>query len=181
MKRRTIELRSGTWEWSVVDPDDPRARGRTRTTRVARTPVPAGGDGTNPEETPAEIEHDLDPELDPEGSPPLPRRRIELRSTAEERHRMCVRVPPHLGNAGDEAAVRMLALNPDRRTVVDPAGTMWALWPEHREDVAAPPASLAAPRHVRAAHDGERPRKLSLPEGLALGQLTDQEILDLLA
>ena len=93
---------------------------------------------------------------------------------------MCVRVPPHLGNAGDEPAVRMLAFNPDRRTVVDLAGIIWAIWPEQLEAVAAPPASLYAPRHVRAARDGERPRKLSLPEGLALGQLTDQEILDLL-
>ena len=95
------------------------------------------------------------------------------------RTRMCVRVPPHLGHPGDEAAVTMLALNPDRRVVVDSDGTTWFLWPVHQEKETAP-ANLAATRTVRALGNGGRPRTLSLPEGLALGQLTDQEILDLL-
>jgi hypothetical protein len=90
---------------------------------------------------------------------------------------MCVRVPPHLGKAGDDAAVTMLAHNPDRRVVVDPGGEVWALWPEDREP-AAP--GVAGPRTVRALRHGERPRTLVLPDGLALGQLTDREILDLL-
>ena len=75
MRRRTIQLRSGTWEWSVVDPDDPRTRGWSRTSRPRTTTVANanGGDGAQSawaEETPA-------------GAPPLPKRRIELRSTED--------------------------------------------------------------------------------------------------
>jgi hypothetical protein len=54
---------------------------------------------------------------------------------------------------------------------------VWALWPEDREP-AAP--GVTGPRTVRALREGERPRTLVLPDGLALGQLTDREILDLL-
>jgi len=171
VKRRTIELRSGTWEWTVVDPDDPRMQRRPRTARARATTSPGAGDD-------AAETHTEDAALG--GAPPLPKRRIELRSTDDERHRMCVRVPSHLGNAGDEAAVTMLALNPDRRTLVGTDGTVWSLWPVHHESDAAP-ASLAASRTVRALPQGGRPRTVSLPEGLALGQLTDREILDLLA
>lgn len=155
MKRHTISLRSGTWEWSVVDPDDPRRRYSSRRSSARVSPwVP-----------------------DPDGAPPLPRRRVELRSTSDVRHRMCVGVPPHLGHAGDDAAVTMLAHNPDRRVVVGRDGTVWALWPEDR-DPASP--GVAGRRRVHALRQGERPRTLLLPEGLALGQLTDGEILDLL-
>lgn len=169
MKRRTIELRSGTWEWSVVDPDDPRRRPRFTSRAISVAAVAP----VDPPRTSAQ-------DTGPAGAPPLPRRRIELRSTSNDHHRMCVRVPPHLGNAGDEAAVTMLALNPDRRTVMDGDGTTWSLWPEHAEN--APGAHpLSGPRRVRAQRDGDRARVIFLPEGLALGQLTDREILDLLA
>jgi hypothetical protein len=75
----------------------------------------------------------------------------------------------------------MLALNPDRRTVVGRDGKTWALWPVREESAGVAHAALAAARRVRAVPEGGRPRTISLPEGLALGQLTDQEILDLLA
>ena len=94
---------------------------------------------------------------------------------------MCVRVPPHLGHAGDDAAVTMLALNPDRRIVIGGDGTRWALWPVHEHATAVPHAALAGSRTVRAFPEGGGARTIALPEGLALGQLTDQEILDLLA
>ena len=169
MRRRTIQLRSGTWEWMVVDPDDPRARGWSR---AARSRAPAGAvaatDVPSSEPTPA-------------GAPPLPKRHIELRSTENERQQMAVRVPSHLGKAGDDAAVTMLALNPDRRIVVGTDGTTWALWPVREEAAGVPHTALAGARTVRAVPDGGRARTISLPEGLALGQLTDQEILDLLA
>jgi hypothetical protein len=92
---------------------------------------------------------------------------------------MAVRVPSHLGKAGDDAAVTMLALNPDRRVVMGSDGTKWFLWPLQQESEAGP-TSLGAKRAVRALPEGGRPRTLALPEGLALGQLTDREILDLL-
>lgn len=173
MKRRIIELRSGTWEWSVVDPDDPRMQRRARSAR-ARVAAGSGEDAA------AEAAGGNGNGKDGRGAPPLPKRRIELRSTDDPRDRMCVRVPPHLGHPGDEAAVRMLALNPDRRVVVAADGTSWYLWPVHHESDAAP-TSLAASRTVRALPEGGRARTLSLPEGLALGQLTDREILDLLS
>lgn len=170
MKRRTIELRSGTWEWSVVDPDDPRTR-RARAPRARAASVVGGAeDGARTTEG----------ATSDAGAPPLPKRRIELQGTEDGRRRMCVKVPPHLGNAGDEAAVTMLALNPDRRVVVGRDGTTWYLWPVHH-DAEAAPANLAATRTVRALAEGGRPRTLSLPAGLALGQLTDGEILELLA
>ena len=165
MRRRTIELRSGTWEWDVVDPDDPRRRASGNSTGVR-----AGAGVAATESTRGHAAH-----AEPTGAPPLPRRRVELRSTADGR--MCVRVPPHLGHAGDDAAVTMLAHNPDRRTVVDPGGNVWALWPEDREPTAP---GVTGTRTVRALREGERPRTLVLPDGLALGQLTDREILDLL-
>jgi hypothetical protein len=171
LRRRTIQLRSGTWEWSVVDPDDPRTRGWSRTSR-SRTSSAVGG-ATSAETATSETT--------PAGAPPLPKRRIELRSTEDARHRMCVRVPPHLGNAGDEAAVTMLALNPDRRFVVGGDGTSWALWPVREDAAAVPKEALAGSHRVRAVPEGGRARTISLPEGFALGQLTDQEILDLLA
>ena len=169
MKRRIIELRSGTWEWSVVDPDDPRVQHRPRTRARAGSAVGAGDGGLQQAGS-----------NEPAAAPPLPKRRIELRSTEDPRDRMSVRVPPHLGHAGDDAAVTMLALNPDRRVVVAADGTTWFLWPLHHESDAAP-ASLAASRSVRALPEGGKARTLSLPEGLALGQLTDREILDLLS
>jgi hypothetical protein len=171
VRRRTIQLRSGTWEWSVVDPDDPRTRGWSRSAR-SRTTSTVGA-AASPETAPAEPT--------PAGAPPLPKRRIELRSTEDHRHRMCVRVPPHLGHAGDEAAVTMLALNPDRRIVVGGDGITWALWPVREEAAAVPKAALAGSHRVCAVPEGGRPKQFSLPEGFALGQLTDQEILDLLA
>jgi hypothetical protein len=167
--RRTIQLRSGTWEWSVVDPDDPRARGWSQAARARSAAVGAAAtEGTGAEPFPA-------------GAPPLPKRRIELRSTGDERHRMCVKVPAHLGNAGDDAAVTMLALNPDRRIVVSRSGTTWTLWPVHESAPAVQSAALAGSRTVRAVPDDGRARTISLPDGLALGQLTDEEILELLA
>jgi hypothetical protein len=153
-----------------VDPDDPRTRGWSRAAR-SRTASAVGG-AASPEAAAAEP--------GPAGAPPLPKRRIELRSTEDHRHRMCVRVPPHLGNAGDDAAVTMLALNPDRRIVVGVDGTTWQLWPV-REEAAAVPKAVAGSHRVCAVPEGGRPRHFSLPEGFALGQLTDQEILDLLA
>jgi hypothetical protein len=166
VRRRTIQLRSGTWEWNVVDPDDPRTRGWSRAGRV-RTSSAGSAEGAAWETMPA-------------GAPPLPKRRIELRSTENERHRMSVRVPSHLGKAGDDAAVTMLALNPDRRIVIAGDGTTWALWPVHEEVAAVAHSALGGARTVRAVPEGGRARTIALPEGLALGQLTDQEILDLL-
>jgi hypothetical protein len=170
VRRRTIQLRSGTWEWSVVDPDDPRARAWSRTTRsraVAARLAEARPEAGSTDGNPA-------------GAPPLPKRRIELRSTEDQRHCMSIGVPPHLGHAGDDAAVTMLALNPDRRIVVASDGTRWALWPVHEQSSAVANAALSGARTVRALPEGGRARTISLPEGLALGQLTDQEILDLL-
>ncbi len=169
MKRRIIELRSGAWEWAVVDPDDPRSLPRPRA-RVRAAATLGSGLG---------VSQDIHTEdTERAGAPPLPKRRIELRSVQDPRDRMCVRVPPHLGHAGDEAAVTMLALNPDRRVVVGSDGTKWYLWPVHHETEAPP--TLGPARSVRALPEGGRPRNVSLPEGLALGQLTDREILDLL-
>ena len=145
MRRRTIELRSGTWEWTVVDPDDPRARARARLAR-AHTAAAARGDGSQGDDAP--------PDHDSDGSPPLPGRHIELRSMSDQRHLMCVRVPPHLGNAGDEAAVRMLALNPDRRTVVTIDGGTRALWPEHHQENANPAHAVASRGARPGAADG---------------------------
>jgi hypothetical protein len=170
VRRRTIQLRSGTWEWSVVDPDDPRTRGWSRAPR-ARGAAPA-----------AETEATTGVASDgASGAPPLPKRHIELRSTENDRHQMAVRVPSHLGRAGDDAAVTMLALNPDRRIVVGGDGIAWSLWPLHEEAGAVPHTALGGARSVRAVPEGGRARTICLPEGLALGQLTDQEILDLLA
>ena len=170
MRRRTIELRSGTWEWSVVDPDDPRRQSGLPIRARATTPAaPTEGARTGTSQEP-----------DLGGAPPLPRRRIELRSIQNDHHRMCVRVPPHLGNAGDDAAVTMLALNPDRRIVVDPEGITWSLWPEQHQEASAATHTMSGPRLVRAKKDSDRARIIPLPDGLALGQLTDREILDLL-
>ena len=169
MKRRVIELRSGAWEWSVVDPDDPRVVARPRS-RVRTSAAVGSGPAAALSQDPEDAQK--------AGAPPLPKRRIELRSLEDPRDRMCVRVPAHLGHAGDEAAVTMLALNPDRRVVVGSDGITWFLWPVHQE--ADTPPSIGAPRTVRALPEGGRPRTLSLPEGLPLGQLTDRELLDLL-
>lgn len=166
MKRRTIELRSGTWEWSVVDPDETGRRARPWT-RARATAATSAGDAA------------LVGAATPEGAPPLPRRRIELRLSEDPRQCMTVRVPAHLGHAGDEAAVTMLAQNPDRRTVLDAEGQTWAVWPEDLEPN-GPRPTLSGPRTVKAVRNGDRPRTLVLPDGLGLGQLTDRELLDLL-
>lgn len=144
----------------------------SRTFRRARATTPPGpADGARTGTA---------PEVELAGAPPLPRRRIELRSTDNDHHRMCVRVPPHLGNAGDDAAVTMLALNPDRRIVIGLDGATWSLWPEQHQEASAATHMMSGPRLVRALKPGNRARVIPLPEGLALGQLTDREILDLL-
>lgn len=138
---RTIELRSGTWTWSVEEED-------------AGTSGPGG---------------------------PLART-IVLRDTANPTNRMVVRVPPHLGGPGDEAIVAAAAVHPARRFLEGEEGDVWAVWPvSHDPDVGAALArDVMPPREVRASRNGDAAGATVLPAGRGLGQLTAEELLDLI-
>ncbi len=127
---------------------------------------------------------------DEEGSGARPRRgargplarTLVLQETANPANRMVVRVPPHLGEPGDGAAVAAAAVHPQRRFVQGEDGVVWAVWPvEHDPDVAEAMAPRLDPsREIRASREGDPARASLLPGGRGLGELTDDELLALL-
>lgn len=109
-------------------------------------------------------------------------RTVVLRAVDNPADRMVVRVPPHLGGPGDEAVVAAAAIHPERRFVEDDDGEVWAVWPvSHDPDVAESlVGDVTPPREVRATRDENGAKATVLPPGRELGQLTREELLDLI-
>lgn len=116
------------------------------------------------------------------GSGPLART-VVLEHTDNAANRMVVQVPPHLGGPGSDAAVAAAAVNPERRFVEDPEGEVWTVWPvSHDPELGQSLArDVVPPREVRATRSGDAATAYVLPGGHGLGQLTHEELLNLLA
>lgn len=93
-------------------------------------------------------------------------------------NRMEVRIPRHLGEPGNQAAVEALARHPDRRDLMGGEGELWTF--RKRGDGDRTPAPIPAPpREVEASREGEAPVTVMLPENRGLGEVTDEELMDL--
>jgi len=142
---RTIELRSGTWSWRVMDDEE-----RQRPDRAAAE------NGPRPEASLLVLE---DPEV--------------------RENRMQVRIPRHLGEPGNDAAVEALARHPDRRELLTRDGSRFTFLRRAGQD-GPRGSSPHVPREIEVQREGKGPVVVLLPENRGLGEVTGEELLDLI-
>ena len=149
-----IELDSGDWEWRVTEL----------------------GAGTAPYKVGNRPAGERDPDPRPE-SPPV----LVLEDPADPDHWMTRELDRAMrGEEITGESVSSLGKDPDQRQVVGDDGKVWKV-----ERIGSPGATREgadferAPRKVRVTSEGGPDRTISIPEGRYLGQLTREEVVEL--
>lgn len=159
MRTGTLELRSGRWEWELA------GRGGRTEASSAGVRESAMGDAEPAPEDPAED----DPGL-----------RLTLADPDDPRSQMSREVSAGT-SMEDEDDLRRLAREPDERTVVDAEGELWRFVRVRRPPAAEVESGFDRPsRKVRFSKAAGAPEAVArLPEGRTLGEVTREELLDL--
>jgi hypothetical protein len=161
MAERQIEVESGKWRWSIT-----RLRGAKRPSGLGYN-RPSGPVDADPEAEDASADSDL----------PV----LLLEDPDDNEHLMSATLTDDVSEADmspDE--VTDLARDPDWRQLPGPDGRIWRVEKMEKPEAVAEEARFErSANHVSISSDGGPERVLPLPEGVSLGTLTREQLVEL--